>query len=48
MFCTGYVTDQVHTFVSDNQLMLCKKPIELFELNGIVNKMLGSPLLAEK
>ncbi len=41
IFCTGYVTDSVHSFVSDNQLRLCKKPIELSTLNSIVSEVLA-------
>ena len=40
VFCTGYVTDTVHSFVSENQLRLCKKPIELQTLNSIVSEIL--------
>lgn len=41
VFCTGYVTDTVHSFVSENQLRLCKKPIELSTLNSIVSEVLA-------
>jgi len=40
VFCTGCVDDDVYNFVSENELRLCRKPIELSALNTIIHEML--------